>query len=460
MALLACGLLAAPAARAQEATPAAAGAPTYTVQAGDTLFGIARQFGVPLEALQAANPGVDPETLQVGAILLIPGFGDLTGELLIHPLEPGESLASLRLRFGMQRATLIRLNRVLNPDQLYVSQPIVLPGQGDEGAALTAGTSHIAERGEGLLALAATRNQSPWAVAAANRLAHPGLLPPGALLAFPGGEAPIKALPSPLRDVQLGPQPFVQGKTLVVRVVTQQPAALSGSLGEWPLNFVGDATNAQAQYALLGVYRLADPTLYPLTITATTNDGATARLAQSVPVRAGAYATDPPLNVDPATLDPAAVQPEFEKVRAIVTQVSATKLWQGLFALPSVGVIRSRFGSLRSYNGGPYDSFHGGTDFSGGADRPITAPASGIVVLAEELTVRGGATIIDHGWGVFSGYWHQSQILVNVGDAVTPGQIIGYNGATGRVTGPHLHWEVWVGGFQVEPLEWTERVYP
>jgi murein DD-endopeptidase MepM/ murein hydrolase activator NlpD len=384
----------------------------------------------------------------------------LTGVLLTHALEPGESLASLRLRFGVKRETVTRLNRLLNPDQLYINQPIVLPEQGDGGAALVTGTSHIAERGEGVLALAAAHNQNPWSVVASNGLSNPGHLAPGTLLGFPGGESTIKALPAPLTDVQLGPQPFVQGRTLVVRISTQSPASLTGSLGEWPLNFVADPTNANMHYALLGLYRLADPTLYPLIITAVDADGATRQFTQSVPVRAGVYAIDPPLTVPPETLDPALVQPEFEKVYALVTQVTPTKLWDGLFALPSVGAIRSRFGSLRAYNGGPYDSFHGGTDFSGGEDRPITAPASGVVVLAEPLAVRGGATIIDHGWGVFTGYWHQSQILVKAGDRVTPGQIIGYNGATGRVTGPHLHWEVWVGGFQVDPLEWTETAFP
>jgi murein DD-endopeptidase MepM/ murein hydrolase activator NlpD len=80
--------------------------------------------------------------------------------------------------------------------------------------------------------------------------------------------------------------------------------------------------------------------------------------------------------------------------------------------------------------------------------------------MVEPLTVRGNATIIDHGWGVYSGFWHQSSTLVEVGESVETGQILGYNGATGRVTGPHLHWEVYVGGRQVDPLTWTEAAFP
>ena len=90
----------------------------------------------------------------------------------------------------------------------------------------------------------------------------------------------------------------------------------------------------------------------------------------------------------------------------------------------------------------------------------ILAPAAGTVVFAGPMTVRGNATMMDHGWGVYTGYLHQSEILVKVGDKVTPGQVIGLVGGTGRVTGPHLHWEVWVGGVQVDPLEWLETVFP
>ena len=69
-------------------------------------------------------------------------------------------------------------------------------------------------------------------------------------------------------------------------------------------------------------------------------------------------------------------------------------------------------------------------------------------------TVRGNATFIDHGWGVYSAYYHQKEINVGVGQQVQAGQLIGQIGATGRVTGPHLHWEIWVNGIQVNPLDW------
>jgi murein DD-endopeptidase MepM/ murein hydrolase activator NlpD len=90
----------------------------------------------------------------------------------------------------------------------------------------------------------------------------------------------------------------------------------------------------------------------------------------------------------------------------------------------------------------------------------IYAAASGKVVFTGLLVVRGNTTIVDHGWGIYTCYYHQSQILVKVGDQVQQGQLIGQIGATGRVTGPHLHFEVWVNGIQVSPIAWLSNVYP
>jgi murein DD-endopeptidase MepM/ murein hydrolase activator NlpD len=243
-------------------------------------------------------------------------------------------------------------------------------------------------------------------------------------------------------------------------VVSEQPVALAGQLGPETLHFNTDDPASNVQYALQGLYRLLEPNLYPASLVATTAAGQTVTYALQVPVRAREAIYDTPLTVNPATLDPANTQPENLLVSAVVSPSTPARNWNGPFVLPSVGAWRSMFGSLRSYNGGPYDSFHTGMDFSGVEDRPITAPAPGLVVFTGPLTVRGNATLIDHGWGVYTGYWHQSSILVEVGQRVETGQILGYNGATGRVTGPHLHWEVFVGGRQVDPLTWTEITFP
>ena len=166
--------------------------------------------------------------------------------------------------------------------------------------------------------------------------------------------------------------------------------------------------------------------------------------------------------VDEQTIDPAFTGPEDQKIRELVTPTTDERYWSVIFKQPvdEPACIKSWYGNRRSYNGGPFIYFHTGVDYGVCANLNIYAPAPGKIVFSDELTVRGLATIIDHGWGIYSGIWHQSKTMVEVGDFVEAGQLIGEIGATGRVTGPHLHWEVWANGVQVEPLDWLDTLYP
>jgi murein DD-endopeptidase MepM/ murein hydrolase activator NlpD len=199
---------------------------------------------------------------------------------------------------------------------------------------------------------------------------------------------------------------------------------------------------------------------------ATFSDGSKQSFEQMVLVNSGNYGSeDIPLN-DPSFIDPAITEPELNNVIAITTPATPTRYWPGMFSSPATdpNCFTSRYGTRRTYKIVGTDQeipgFHSGLDFCGGEGLQIFAPAPGKVVFAAPLTVRGNATIIDHGWGVYSGFWHQSQIMVNVGDTVEQGQVIGLVGGTGRVTGAHLHWDLWVNGVQVNPLNWLNQTYP
>jgi murein DD-endopeptidase MepM/ murein hydrolase activator NlpD len=111
----------------------------------------------------------------------------------------------------------------------------------------------------------------------------------------------------------------------------------------------------------------------------------------------------------------------------------------------------SAFGTRSVYNGEPRAP-HSGADFLSPAGRPVKAPSAGRVVLADPQYFSGNTVIIDHGLGLFSTLMHLEQIDVKVGDMVTAGQVIGKVGATGRVTGPHLHWSVRLDNARVDPL--------
>ena len=446
-------LAAAPSARAQS------GGPQYIVQSGDTLYGIAQRFGVSVADLQAANPNVSAAALRIGEAVVIPGLSGVSGTVGTHALEPGESLDSLALRFGLKRDTLIQLNHIVNPERLYINESVIVVDAPDNGAALSKAVLYPATGGAGWLSLAAAAGQNPWALAALNHADLPvGPLPPEGLAA-PGGDSPPSALPYPLRTLQALHLPAQQGSTLVLQLAAAQPVTLTGTLGDWPLNFHANPAAPATYLALQGIYRMADPGLYTLVITATEAAGNAVHFEQPLGVRAGNFASER-LTVDPATLDPAVTVPEEAQLEALTAPVTPQRLWNGKFVAPSVGGITDWFGTLRSLNSGPFNVFHTGVDFSGGTDRPVTAPAAGVVVFTGLTIVRGNMTIIDHGWGVYTCYFHQSVIKVEPGQTVTPGEVLGYQGSTGRVTGPHLHWEMWVGGIQVNPLQWLAEVFP
>ncbi len=121
-------------------------------------------------------------------------------------------------------------------------------------------------------------------------------------------------------------------------------------------------------------------------------------------------------------------------------------------AYPLESKITSRFGNRRLFNG-VLKSYHSGTDFRAKVGTPIRAVADGRVVLAKNRFFAGNSIIIDHGQGIYTGYYHLSRFRVKAGQKIKKGQIIGLAGATGRVTGPHLHFSVRLHGVQVDPMQ-------
>lgn len=444
------------------AASAQEGGPVYVVAPNDTLTDIARRFGVSVETLIEANGISNPSLLHPGQALVIPGFEGVSGVLTTEEIAYGETLASLSLRHGVEEETLIRLNRLVSPGRLYVGQALIVPQDEANPLRQQAARTVVVREGQSLLETAVMQGKNPWLLASANQIGERLWLAPGAPLAIPEGLSAPSGLPEPVASVQVTPAPAVQGRTLHVLLQASGPVTVSGRIGQWALHF-HPLAEAQ-QVALQGIHAMAEPGLYDLEVTLTDPlDGSVLfSFSQPVQFEEGAYLFDPPLSVPSETVDPTVTAPEEALIASIVGGDSADRLWSGPFLFPSKNteVFPSVFGSRRSYNNTGYNHYHSGLDFYGGTGTPILAPARGRVVFAGLLAVRGNTTILDHGWGVFTGYLHQSEILVTVGDMVEPGQTIGLVGATGRVTGAHLHWEVWVGGVPVNPLEWTSTEYP
>ncbi|MFW6160389.1 MAG: M23 family metallopeptidase [Acidobacteriota bacterium] len=153
------------------------------------------------------------------------------------------------------------------------------------------------------------------------------------------------------------------------------------------------------------------------------------------------------------------IQREARILQGIFSLVSPEWYGEGRFLLPVNGEVNPNFGERRVYNNQPR-SAHNGVDISSPSGTPIIASNSGKVVLASDLYFAGQTVIIDHGLGVFTFYCHLSEIAVKRGALVKKGELIGKVGATGRVTGPHLHWSVRINDSRVDPLSLLSLNFP
>lgn len=154
--------------------------------------------------------------------------------------------------------------------------------------------------------------------------------------------------------------------------------------------------------------------------------------------------------VNPPASQQERIKKDREKVRRALAQYLPERFWTIPFERPVQGGVSSLFGMKRVFNGEPR-SVHRGLDLRGAQGTPILACADGEVALADNLYFSGNVVYINHGEGVFSAYLHMSEARVQVGERVRKGQVIGLVGATGRVTGPHLHLSLIVQGQSVDP---------
>lgn len=126
------------------------------------------------------------------------------------------------------------------------------------------------------------------------------------------------------------------------------------------------------------------------------------------------------------------------------------------FSVPLKSKITSPYGGIRTFNG-TLKRFHDGTDFRAAVGVKIPASNDGIVRIAKDRYYAGGSVVIDHGSGIYTQYYHLSKILVKNGDKVKRGEIVGLSGASGRVSGPHLHFGIFANGMQVDPMQFISH---
>ncbi len=402
---------------------------------------------------------------------------------IIYVVQAGDTLSSIALRYGLNMVQLATANGVINPNLIYVGQRLKVPHLvGEQTPAASPTTSaatptteakrlHTVSSGETLYRIATQYGTTVTALVAANDLADAGLIYAGQQLVIPSDAAeadaaqPATPLRAPFTQIEVGPLPLQQGSVMVVSVRTDRPVTLDGAFQGWSIPF---ALSGDQYIGLVGVSANpvtgVQPGIYPITITATTDKHEQVAVISNVQINAGHFASEY-IDLPPdrqALLDPVGVQAEADKLNAVWTIFNPQRYWTGAFSVPVATYTRisSPFGTRRAYAGGPFSTYHEGTDFAVPAGTPVYAPAAGVVVLAEPLTVRGNGIVIDHGWGVFTGYYHLSKIEVEVGQTVQPGDEIALSGNTGLSTGAHLHWDMRIRGLNVNPMQFTQRAFP
>ncbi len=377
-----------------------------------------------------------------------------------YTVVAGDSLSAIAGRFGVSVEDLATLNNISDPSLIQVGQVLLIPSA--DAALVSVPTTLVqAVPGDTLTRIAARYTQDAVLLSSLNSISATARLFPGQSIRLPASQAPTPPLRfGAVRSIAVEP-PLRQGRTSRLLIETTRPLPLTANWNGLPLALRVPTVESTQYEALVPVPALLGPGTFPLTVTYSAADGRLLHHQQALPVADGGYESQI-LNLPPdraTLLDPALVLSETAKVTAVWSQLRPELLWTEPFLLP-IGPqygTTSPFGTRRSYDGGPIDSYHAGQDFGAPAGVTVTASANSVVVLAEPLQVRGNAVLLDHGQGIFTGYWHLSELLVTPGQTVAAGEPVGLVGNTGLSTGAHLHWELRILGVAVDPMQFVNE---
>ena len=426
--------------------------PIYIVQPGDNLDSIALEFGVDIDELIALNEIDNPNAIGVGTELILPGLEGITGVLTTIDVGMGETLNSLSIRSGVDPAVLMKINKLSSPVELYYQANIIIPLDEEDD---TTQYQPIAVGGNGstLLEQAVRANTTQWQLTADNHTDQTWAFLPNQIIFQESTEDNEPGLIPGIQNISISPDEIYQGNMITMTVQAREGITPMATLNDRALPFY--PTEPNTFEALQGIDAMHDVGLDQLDFSAMSNGKEMYRFQQHI-ITYETYYPSESIVVNPITLDPATQAAEDELIRGVVSQITEEKYWDQPFlcVVDQPACIRSWYGTNRNYNDGLYYNFHSGLDYGVCATLNIYAPADGVVALTDSLTIRGNATYIDHGYGVYSAFFHQSEIWVKEGDVVKAGDIIGQIGTTGRSTGAHLHYDLIVNGEQINPLIW------
>jgi len=256
-------------------------------------------------------------------------------------------------------------------------------------------------------------------------------------------------------NVVLTPGIVVAGSPELVRVAADGSVTVDGEWMGRKLEFFRGRAG-KAWFALAGVDVQAPAGPSVLHIALHTAGAATIDLNRTIEIHPANYRAEKltvaPKYVEPGTEELKRIKAEAELKKKVFEASAPEVLWSGDFRAPIRAAATDSFGLRRTYNG-ELNSIHKGMDFRARKGTVVRADNSGVVVLGQSLYYEGNCVVIDHGLGLFTIEMHLSRIDVRVGQQIVKGQRVGLSGATGRVTGPHLHWAVWWQGAYLDPAK-------
>ena len=464
----------------------------HVVQRGENLFRIALQYDLFAEQLAEANGITDDNAVAIGQRLIIPLVITSTDRRITHSVGVGETLNSIAAAYSRTASDLLTLNSLVSAEDIFIGQElIIVPGVEPVGVRATETTPvaedeaivalqspsvrhsfsrfgdpveafvHRVQAGETLFEIGLRYNQTVDAVARANNLLDPSLLGIGQQLIIPGIQLPRLAqdLPEIVQFFTIDPLVFEEGRTGRIELLTAESATISGQLLGRDLRVI-EGDEGKRHNILIAVPMFTETAVYPLTLSILDAAEEIVTISANLQVISGGYWRQSITINDSELVTPAVEDAEIALLVRLTEGYTEERSWNRSLSLPAAAAINALFGTLRSYNGSPFDRYHRGVDFAGAPGTSVLAAADGRVVMVDRLNIRGNATLIDHGWGLFTLYAHQQGTLVSPGEIVAGGQVIGTVGSTGRSTGPHLHWEVWLNGVNVDPMQWVQEIFP
>jgi murein DD-endopeptidase MepM/ murein hydrolase activator NlpD len=405
---------------------------------------------------QLATPAPDQtlneariEVVATPAPIMRPTRAVITRDPTLFVAGIGDSLSLLSAHSGFSVTDLAQRNRLTQSNVLLVGQQVRLPQAYTPRISL-----HRVAPNDTLISISAQYGIAPYIVQQMNSLPCAECLIAGQLLRIPQTKADSN-LPYPLTHIDIDPPSPIAGEVVSIRIFTAAPLKkIEGKIDGEPLHFFykGDGT----YIAILGISALQKAETVPVVISSVTDSDAKTDLQARLSLTPHNYGFQ---NVFVSNgllplLNPKINNAEQAHLAKIYSKYTNEQWWDGTFRSPAYGDITSTYGARRNFNGGILNTYHSGIDFRAFVGTPIQSAAAGKVVAIEQLDVRGLVVIIDHGRGVFTAYCHLSEALVKVGQMVSAGETIAKSGNTGRTEGPHLHWEVAVGGVQVNPITW------